>query len=181
MKIEILDFEGMRFELLKEFDENPKLIEAFKEKQLNFLVPVEEGVYRCNVLTMEAVMAIASVLTKEERKHFLDVWETWIFPVVAGDDSKINALALLHRLKTTKFMFFYKPGEEDGKPYLIKRFVTQLEVMRDITMRFEPDGVFLRFPFPLPEEEKEIVLSLIDEDRDVTEMMSELKANEGKL
>lgn len=173
MKIRVDSFEGMEFQLLPEFDKSPTLIDSFLSAQLSFLKKKEDGLLVCRNLTMEMVIPIASVLEEEARKHFFDVWETWIFPVVAGDDNKINQLALLHRLKTTKFMFAQKPGEEDGKTYLLKRFITHFEMMRDITMRFETDGMFIKFPFPLSEIEKARVLALIEEDKEFGAIVKE--------
>ena len=173
MKIRIDSFEGMEFQLLPEFDKSPTLIDSFLSAQLSFLEKQEDGLLVCRNLTMEMIIPIASVLEEKERKLFLKMWETWIFPVVAGDDNKINQLALLHRLKTTKFMFAQKPGEEDGKTYLLKRFITHFEMMRDITMRFEVDGMFIKFPFPLPEIEKARVLALIEEDKEFGAIVKE--------
>lgn len=173
MRIRVDDFEGMEFQLLPDFDHSATLIDAFMANQLRFLKKLDKDTLVCETLTMEGVIPIATILTEADRKRFLVIWEIWIFPVVAGDDNKINQLALLHRLKTTKFMFAQKPGEEGGKTYLLKRFITQLEMMRDITMRFEVDGMFIKFPFPLPEAEKERVLALIEEDKEFGAIVKE--------
>lgn len=181
MNIVITDFGGASFKTLPDFDNNPKLWEAFLEKQLGFLKKVSEDTYICPGISIHVIIPIASVLMEQERRRFLKMWATWIFPVTEGDENKIECLALLYRLKTTKFGFIYKPGKENEKPYLIKRFISQWEVMMDLTMAFEVDGAFLKFPFPLEQSVIDKIEGLIEEDRNLEEAFRQMKESDGKF
>lgn len=181
MNIVISDFDKAVFKTLPDFDRNPKLWETFLDKQLGFLKKVSEDTYVCPSISIHVIIPLASILMEQERRRFLKQWASWIFPVNEGDENKIECLALLYRLKTTKFGFIYKPGKENEKPFLIKRFISQWEVMMDLTMAFEVDGAFLKFPFPLSDEVKEKIEGLIEEDRNLEEVFKKMKESDGKF
>lgn len=153
-------------------DEQPGVWEACLKEQLHFLEKETEGTYRNTTLTIEHIQPIAAILTRESRKRFLTNWASSIYPVVNEHDDKLLHAILLHRLKNTKFGFI-KKGE--GETRVLKRWVTQWELMTEYTMAFRPDGYFVEFPFPLSEEEDKLVESLIDTETNVEEHVEAMK------
>lgn len=172
MKIVIPELEG-EYEVIPKMTEQPGVWGIYKEKSLGSLKEMNENRYILPNFNLDLLQPIAAILTRESRKHFLKDWAMSLFPVSSADDEKVKGIVLHHNLNNTRFMFVKKG--KDGETRLLKRWITQWELMTEITMAFTFEGVFLEFPFELSEEEEKLVNELIDTETDIKEELEKFK------
>lgn len=172
MKILIADLEG-EYEVTPLMVEKPSVWESYKKNSLKFVKEIEAGRYLVPVFKLDYLQPIAAILTRDSRKRFLKDWELSLYPVMSAKDEKVRGIVLHHTLVNTRFMFIKKG--KDGEPRLLKRWVSQWELMTDFTMAFVTDGVFVEFPYPLSEEEDKLIDDLIDKETDIKEALEKVK------
>lgn len=173
MKIRVVDY-GKTYGVVSTMETVPKVWEEYLAKYAGFLRRVEEGYYKVDEgeMKLEYMQPIAAVLNPVSRKQFLEDWASQIFPIHHVDELKMKDAALYFQLRNTQFMFAKKKGEE---PRLLKRWISQWELMTEITMAFQTDGVFIEFPFELNEEDEKLVNDLIDKETDVKDYVERMK------
>lgn len=172
MKILVSDLEG-EYEVTPLMVEKPSVWESYKKNSLKFVKEIEAGKYLVPVFKLDYLQPIAAILTRESRKRFLKDWELSLYPVMNADDEKVRSIVLHHTLVNTRFMFIKKG--KDGEPRLLKRWVSQWELMTDFTMAFVTDGVFVEFPYPLSKEEDKLIDELIDKETDIKDELEKFK------
>lgn len=119
----------------------------------------------------ENLRDVIVLLTDTDRKAMMGIWEVNLYPITSEDELKQRSLVALFKWKNSRFAFL----DLDGKRYVLKRFISYWEFMKDYTPRFEPDGFFCKInsSYCTPEQ-IDLLKELVDESKSVDELIGEI-------